>query len=153
MNEDAIIQLRPWLFFGPYDYTFSEDCLAQMTHIINCDSEESSTSPLAATVCKFRHMPSQDRDQYPILQTWLPEVVRFAEDARRSGGALYIHCYAGANRSAALAFGVAVCAGEPLDHLYTVAQGQTSRAILTNAGFRRQLAALTARQNSLDPTT
>lgn len=135
-TSDAIIQVAPGLYFGAYDYTFKPECLTKFTHVINCDTEESSTAPAARRTLKFRHMPSYDREMYPILETWLPAARDFLADAQCA----YIHCYAGSNRSAALAVALALeRTGRPLDMLLTEVRAQTSRSILDNGGFISQL--------------
>lgn len=138
-TSDAIIQVAPGLYFGAYDYTFKPECLTRFTHIINCDTEESSTSAAARRTLKFRHMPSYDREMYPILETWLS----FARDFLADAPCAYIHCYAGSNRSAALAVALALeRTGRPLDILLTEVRAQTSRSILDNEGFVTQLSDL-----------
>lgn len=135
-TADAILQVAPGLYFGAYDYTFKPECLTKFTHIINCDTEESSTSPAARRTLKFRHMPSRDHEMYPILETWLPAAREFLADAPCA----YIHCYAGSNRSAAIAVALALeRTGRPLDTLLAEMRSSTSRPILDNDGFVMQL--------------
>lgn len=135
-RPDAVIQVTPNIWFGPYDYTFSPECVHKFTHVINCDTEESSTSPAVRSSCKFRHYPSYDHWRYRILDTWLPQAREFVADAP----AVYIHCYVGSNRSAALALGLASHhTNESLDHVLARVRSETSRAILDNTGFVRQL--------------
>ncbi len=131
-TADAILEVALGLFFGPYDYTFKPECLTKFTHIINCDTEESSTSIQARRSLKFRHMPSLDKEDYPILEKWLPAAREFLADAVCA----YIHCYAGSNRSAALAIALA-CerTGKPLETLLAEVRASTTRSILDNTGF------------------
>lgn len=133
---DNPIEVIPGLWFGPYDYTYRPECLATMTHIVNCDSEESSTSTAARARLKFLHVPSQDKPSYKILDTHLERVRKFIEDAT----AAYIHCYMGSNRSAALAVALALeRTDESLHAILERVRGQTLRPILDNPGFVEQL--------------
>jgi hypothetical protein len=138
-TADAIIMVAPGLYFGAYDYTFKPECLTKFTHIINCDTEESSTAAAARRTLKFRHMPSLDYEDFPILERWLTTAREFLADATCA----YIHCYAGSNRSAALAIALALERTErPFDLLLAEVRAQTSRSILDNSGFVEQLSDL-----------
>ena len=136
MESDNIIEVCPGVYFGPYDYTYTNECVHTMTHIVNCCTEESSSSPAARILCKWRHYPAQDRHSYPILQSYLQETLDFLADAPQA----YIHCYAGRNRSATLAIAVAHTRTKiPIDELIASARAATARTILDNSGFIQQL--------------
>lgn len=135
--SDEIYEICPGIWFGPYDYTFTDDCIHRMTHIINLDTLESSTSARARTLCKFRHFPSYDQDDFPIIKMYLEDVKTFIEDASN----VYIHCYIGSNRSATIACALALERthenfGNMLDRLRTEIK---TRPILTTDGFIEQL--------------
>jgi protein-tyrosine phosphatase len=66
----------------------------------------------------------------------MPSLREFATDAP----CLFLHCYAGSNRSAALAIALAVeRTNRSLDDVISEARQSTTRAILDNTGFVRQL--------------
>lgn len=133
---DNIVEVCPGVYFGPYDYTYTEECVRKMTHIVNCCSEESSSSPAVRILCKWRHYPSQDHHKYPILENHLQETIDFLADAPQA----YIHCYAGRNRSATLAIAVAhYRTNIPVETLIATARAATNRTILDNNGFIQQL--------------
>lgn len=137
---DNPIEICTGIVFGPCTLTYDRDFISQFTHIINCDTEESSTSLLGRTKCKFRHFPSYDNEKYKILDRWLPATRSFVKEALDGDGKIFIHCYMGSNRSAALAFAIALEYGcGPFDTLLTNARSITKRSILDNKGFVAQL--------------
>lgn len=135
--SDEIYEICPGIWFGPYDYTFTEDCIQKMTHIINLDTLESSTSARARTLCKFRHFPSYDHDNFPILKMYLEDVKTFIEDASN----VYIHCYMGSNRSAIIACAIALeRTSDSFNNLLNRLRTEIkTRPILTTDGFVEQL--------------
>lgn len=136
MQSDNILEPCPNVFFGPYSYTYEPECITRMRAVINVDTEEQSTSPVASQL-RFRHWPTYDRTNYPILKNHLRDVLEFIDTV---DGPVYIHCYMGCNRSAALAIAVAILrTHEPADAIIARMQAQTSRPLLDNTGFVKQL--------------
>lgn len=135
--SDDIYEICPGIWFGPYDYTYTQDCLDRMTHIINFDTFESSTSIQARTKLKFRDFPSYDQDDFPILSMYLQDVKLFIQDAKN----VYIHCYMGSNRSATIACAILLeRTSERLDSIIEQLRSKIkTRPILTTDGFVEQL--------------
>ena len=97
-------------------------------------------------------MDAEDEAGYALLDRHLDDALGFYQAQARAGGLIFVHCFAGVNRSAALAIAFLILGGEPLvscvERCY-----RTRPWILTNAGFRSQLVRLaaTARHEPLTP--
>jgi len=139
----AATQVAPRVWFGSAGTTHTEP--TRFTHIINVESSPSSTSAKALQhvgLSRFLFLKSDDDDDFPILRIHLHTMCRWITAALREEPAaqIYIHCYAGINRSAALAIGY-VCdvfglaAEEVIPHV----RSQARRLVLMNRGFEDQL--------------
>ena len=95
----------------------------------------------------YAEADAEDFEDYPLLECHLQTAAEFVL-ASRPGGAL-IHCFAGVNRSAALAIAV-VMVREKLPLLRVVSDAFAARPfILSNESFRRQLVRLAAEHGLL----
>ena len=128
------------VFFGPAATTWKPEVIAQFTHIVNCDSASDSTSPEGQSK-HFLFLKSNDEETYPILDTHLTPLCKYIERALKDPDArVYIHCYMGMNRSAALAVAYACeLTGYPAAGFIHETRRQLRRLILTNKGFEAQL--------------
>lgn len=89
----------------------------------------------------FLFLKSYDEETFPILDTHFPTLLRYIQEALRDPqAAVYIHCYAGINRSATLAIAYAChLTGRPAADLIEEVRRGTGRLVVANEGFQRQL--------------
>ena len=133
-------EVAPRVWFGSARNTWLPDVMSKFTHIVNCDSSKDSTGPLGQAK-NFLFLESFDEPTFQILKRHYDPMKSFINDAlRNQTAAVYIHCFAGINRSGALAVAYAcdtlnLPAPEVVHH---VRRG-TNRLILTNDGFMTQL--------------
>ena len=138
MSSGEPFEVAPRVWFGSARNTWLPDVMSKFTHIINCDSNKNSTGPF---VGNFLFLESFDEPSFPILKRHYGTMRSFIDDALCDPKAsVYIHCFAGVNRSGALAVAYAcdilgLHATEVVGH---VRRG-TNRLILTNDGFMAQL--------------
>ncbi len=89
---------------------------------------------------KYLGFNAEDDDSYDMMQHF-DEAYRFIEDARISGGKVFIHCLMGINRSGVIT--VAYCMVHkkmgPISAAKFVKKAR--RLILSNSGFQRQIVA------------
>ena len=132
---------RVW--FGSAAPTHRPAQLAPFTHVVNCESSFTSSSR-DAQMRHFLFLKSYDEESFPILDTHFSTLLRYirAALADKSSNAVYIHCYAGINRSATLAIAYAChLTGQPAAPLIEEVRQATGRPVVENAGFYRQLVA------------
>ena len=139
----AATQVAPRIWFGSAGTTHTEP--TRFTHIINVESSPNSTSSKALLHVghsRFLFLHSDDYDDFPIIHlhlhtlcTWITAALR--EDPKAQ---IYIHCFAGINRSAALAIGY-VCEifGLAAEEVIPHVRSQARRLVLMNRGFEDQL--------------
>lgn len=133
-------EVAPRVWFGSARNTWLPYVMSKFTHIVNCDSSKDSTGPLGRQK-NFLFLESFDEPSFPILKRHYGTMRSFIDDALCDPKAsVYIHCFAGVNRSGALAVAYAcdilnLPAPEVVHH---VRRG-TNRLILTNDGFMAQL--------------
>jgi protein-tyrosine phosphatase len=90
----------------------------------------------------FLFLKSYDEESFPIVDTHFPTLLRYirAALADKPCNAVYIHCYAGINRSATLAIAYAChITKKPAALLINEVRQATGRPVVENAGFYRQL--------------
>lgn len=128
------------VFFGPAATTWKPAIMSSFTHVVNCDSDSDSTSPEGQSK-HFLFLKSHDEETYPILSTHFRPLCNYIETALKDPNArVYIHCYMGMNRSAALAVAYACeLTGYPAIGIIENTRRQLRRLILTNQGFEAQL--------------
>jgi hypothetical protein len=135
-------EIAPRVYFGPASNTWYPDVMSRFTHVVNCDSTTDSTGG-PGQMKHFLFLKSTD-DDFPILDQHYPTLLTFINEALSSDpkARVYIHCYAGINRSAALACAYACdILGEPAAALVDHVRRATRRLILTNDDFYRALCA------------
>ena len=100
----------------------------------------------------YLELDAEDFVGYPLFEMHLEAATAFVEQhaTSNSGGKVLIHCFAGVNRSAAIAVAIIMLSGRK--PLYEVVQACFERRpfILSNASFRQQLVQLAA-ENDLLP--
>jgi protein-tyrosine phosphatase len=90
----------------------------------------------------FLFLKSLDEETFPILDTHFATLLRYIQAALVDGNrnAVYIHCYAGINRSATLAIAYAChLTKKPAAPLIAEVRRATGRHVVENEGFYRQL--------------
>ncbi len=137
---DAAYEIVSRVYFGSAATTRNATIMSHMTHVINCDSGAESTGPLPQST-HFLFLQSFDEETYPILDTHFDPLCAYIDAALADPNAhVYIHCYMGMNRSAALAVAYACRAtGLPAAAVIATTRMGLRRLILTNQGFERQL--------------
>jgi protein-tyrosine phosphatase len=140
------VAVAPRLVFGPYTVGLDPAALATVTHIVNCDDEERTTPPVARELALgYAFLPSADSPSYDILGHHLAQFAAFVDAALASSptAVVWVHCYQGVNRSAALAIAYAASrGGERASSIIKRARSVAApRAVLTNAGFEEALLA------------
>ena len=135
---EIVPQSRVW--FGSADQTHLPEQLRHFTHVVNCESSFTSSSH-AAQMRHFLFLKSYDQENFPILATHFPTLLRYITYALTDPqAAVYIHCYAGINRSATLAIAYAChLTGRPAVDLIDEARTATGRLLVENPGFYQQL--------------
>ena len=138
---DDISKILDFLFLGGYlqarDIRLLKD--KGVIHVINCAAGDVETGKdFYDDSITYMEFEGKDLGDYNIMQHF-DEVYKFIEEARTSGGKVFIHCIAGMNRSGALT--VAYC----MEHLNMgpVEAAKLVKAIrpqiLLNDEFRKQL--------------
>jgi predicted protein tyrosine phosphatase len=133
-------EIAPRVWFGPAGATHRAEFMTTITHVINCDSSYGSTS-YGAQAKHFLFLKSYDEETYPILEEHFERLCIYVDRALQDPDArVYIHCYMGINRSAALAIAYA-CRhyNKPAREVIDSARKATNRLLLTNQGFEEQL--------------
>jgi hypothetical protein len=129
---------RVW--FGGAGPTHNPALLRPFTHVVNCESCFSSTSR-DGQMRHFLFLRSYDEEDFPILELYFSTLLRYIQEALHNPAtAVYIHCYAGINRSATLAIAYACSlTGRPAASLLEEVRKGTGRMVVENEGFQRQL--------------
>ena len=130
---------RVW--FGSAGPTHRPELLRPFTHVVNCESSFTSSSR-DAQMRHFLFLRSHDDESFPILVTHFPTLLRYIREALadRPSNAVYIHCYAGINRSATLAIAYAChLTKKPAAPLIEEVRKATGRHVVENEGFYSQL--------------
>lgn len=135
-------EIAPRVWFGPADATYADP--TRFTHIVNCEASIGATSNAALAHVgynNFLFLKSYDEDTFEILKEHDDRVYAFITEALKDPKSqVYIHCYAGINRSATLAIAYACRAlkRSVWDVLPATRKG-TRRLVVANKGFERQL--------------
>lgn len=131
---------RVW--FGGAGPTHDPALLRPFTHVVNCESCFTSSSR-EAQMRHFLFLKSYDEETFPLIDTHFPTLLRYIQEALQNPAtAVYIHCYAGINRSATLAIAYAChLTGRPASDLIAEVRRATGRMVVENEGFERQLTA------------
>jgi hypothetical protein len=140
MSADEPYEVAPRVWFGSARNTWNPDVIGRFTHVVNCDSSKDSTGP-RGQLKNFLFLESFDEPTFPILKRHYGSMRAFIDDALREPTAsVYIHCFAGINRSGALAVAYAcdILNLPAVKVVHHVRRG-TNRLILTNDGFMVQL--------------
>lgn len=90
----------------------------------------------------FLFLRSLDEETFPILDTHFPTLLRYIHEALadKPSNAVYIHCYAGINRSATLVIAYAChITKKPAAPLVSEVRRATGRHVVENEGFYHQL--------------
>jgi hypothetical protein len=83
---------------------------AGITHIVNCAVELPNYHE-----GQFVYLPLGLSDPDPELNTYLPSVFSFIDDARRAGGRVLVHCFAAISRSPSVVLAYLCHLGDPLE--------------------------------------
>jgi predicted protein tyrosine phosphatase len=139
------------VFFGCAGETHRPEKMAKFTHVVNCESTQTSSSQ-AAWAKNFLFLRSFDDDDFPILDTHFETLRDYIDTALCDpSAAVFIHCRMGINRSAALAIAYAAhISGRPAAELIQETRRRIRRLILLNENF---VAQLTARWPAAVPIT
>ena len=133
-------EIVPRVFFGPAGVTYKPEII-KFTHIINCDSTSRSTNIWAREGRHFLFLESSDDVDFPILAQHFDRLLAFLTDALSDPlSRVYIHCFMGLNRSAALAVAYAChVSGRSARQQIAIVRAESGRPILSNYGFVEQL--------------
>jgi atypical dual specificity phosphatase len=139
----SVYEIVPRVWFGAAEYTFSPEFILNITHIVNCDDSPHSTNIWARSGRQFLHLRCEDNHKFQILQTYSNQLFEYIESALESPDSrVFIHCYMGINRSAALAIAyTARCTNTPAAQIIRQIRDE-QRPILTNTMFEEQLNAI-----------
>ena len=131
---------RSRVWFGGAGPTHDPDLLRPFTHVVNCESCFTSSSRVAQ-MRHFLFLKSYDEETFPLIDTHFSTLLRYINHALQDpSAAVYIHCYAGINRSATLAIAYAChLTGRPAADLIAEVRRATGRMVVENEGFERQL--------------
>ena len=124
-----------------------------VTAVLNC-APSACEGPIASyeiAGIKYAEVDAEDFDDYPLLELHLPAARAFV-DAQGDAGVVLIHCFAGVNRSPALALAIQMARERKL-LLPAVTDAFKQRPfILSNSSFRRSLVNFAAEEGLLgDP--
>lgn len=155
-RDESPAQVAPDLFIGSAEHAADLPQLKQLgiTAVLNaapsvCDDP---TDLYEDNGMAYAECDAEDFDGYPVLECHLPDVTSFVEAQRSGGGRTLIHCFAGVNRSAALAIAL-LTLREKRPLLAVAAECFEKRPfILSNESFRKQLVALAAKHGLLHAT-
>lgn len=139
----TVYEIYPRVSFGSAGTTYKPEWMMRFTHIVNCDSSAASTNLWARSGRQFLFLESSDDLDFPILEVHLTRLTEFIMTALSDPHAhVYIHCFMGLNRSAALAVGF-VChtTCQSAQAVIDATRQGCGRPILTNYGFVSQLVA------------
>lgn len=137
-----ITHLFDYIFIGgfPNGATLEELRRLGVTRIINVVSGEHPTRSPAQKMFAITDFPAQDAPDYFILFHYYEKFREVVDTERRAGGRVFVHCYAGVNRS------VALCAAYLMEREFmtvfeAVAHFHRNQrfVILDNVGFQQQL--------------
>jgi predicted protein tyrosine phosphatase len=138
----APYEIVPRVWFGPASTTFSEP--RRFSHIVNCEATVDATSNAALLHVgprRFCFLKSYDQDDFKIIAEHESALFFFIIDALTDPAAnVYIHCFAGMNRSATLAIAYACrTSGQSAATLISRVRHATRRLVVSNQGFEIQL--------------
>uniref|UniRef100_A0A7S1J681 protein-tyrosine-phosphatase n=1 Tax=Eutreptiella gymnastica TaxID=73025 RepID=A0A7S1J681_9EUGL len=149
-QQDTPAKLLPFLYLGTHKHSKKTTMIEKMkaTHIINCAKSQCPSTHSMYPSKRYLLLDAEDSPSYPLLAIMWEEAYNFIEDARRSGGCLFIHCQAGVNRSATLATAYCMVHNrwpliKAIRHVF-----RQRPFILTNEFFQQQLI-LFAREHDL----
>lgn len=140
-----VTDVAPYLFVGrfpsPQALTYLES--RGITDIVNVCSGERRSSDVAPYGMGTLSIAASDEPDFLILYHHLDEFVDYVDRVRQRGGKVFAHCIAGVNRSVTLCVAYLMMkekmkAREVIELFYE--KGRFP--ILTNVGFRQQLAEL-----------
>jgi predicted protein tyrosine phosphatase len=139
-----ITQLSDYLFVGGIPSEETANYMYQqagITHVINLVAQEKPTRPYISNVFTTSDIHAVDNVDYYILMYHYEHFSQIVNHVRANGGKVFVHCFAGVNRS------VALCTAYLLDHhdhlepadVVRQLHGQERFYILDNVGFQQQL--------------
>ena len=136
-----ITQLNEHLFIGGFPTNETLDLLRDqnITHIINCCSGEKRSTD-SESLFHVAHINARDDPDYYILHHHFDSFLSLVDEVTRGHGKVFVHCYAGVNRSAALcvAYLMERCGMDPIESV-RLFRKQGRMVVLDNQQFRQQL--------------
>ncbi len=142
MNQPFEVIDRVW--FGSCDATNKSYYASFFTHIVNC-AEEEDCFWIREFMDGYICLNADDQSDYPIIKRHLDDVIAFVDKAlENSKAVVYIHCFAGQNRSATIAIAYASykTGDNPMEILARLQEHRPN--IVANPGFYDQLVAFGA---------
>lgn len=136
-------QLSEYMFVGgiPSDETAQAMRQVGITHVINLVAQQCPTRPYISSAFTTSDFSASDSVDYYILMYHYDAFSAIVDNVRAQGGKVFVHCYAGVNRS------VSLCVAYLLDHhrehelvdVIKAIHAQGRFYILDNVGFQQQL--------------
>ncbi len=143
----------PSILVGSARHAFGVDRLLAkgVTAVLNLAPKACAdmSSRYAESGIEYLALDAEDEEGFALVDRYLEAACSFLTAVDARGGVALVHCFAGVNRSAAIAIAYLMLSQQrPLEQV--VQQCFTSRPfILTNASFRAQLVALALRRGLL----
>ena len=143
ISKRMAYEICPRVWFGPAGATYNPEFMSRITHIVNCDNDRHSTNLWARNGRTFLFLESMDNDVFPILETHFARLKDFVDAALASPeNCVFLHCYLGINRSAALAVAYACYATQKTAKEVIANVRNAGKPILLNHAFEQQLLGL-----------
>ncbi|CUG92671.1 dual specificity protein phosphatase, putative [Bodo saltans] len=139
-----ITQLSDYLFVGGIPSQETAQFMSEragITHVINLIAQEIPTRPYISNAFTTSDIHAVDTVDYYIILYHYEQFAHIVNQVRAAGGKVFVHCFAGVNRS------VALCTAYLLDHhdhlepadIVQQMHNQQRFYVLDNVGFQQQL--------------
>ena len=152
-KDEAPARIAPDLLLGAAAHAADVAQLQALgvTAVLNL-APQSCDDPVgsyAAREIGYTALEADDFSDYPLLELHLEQARELYAEVAAAGGTLLVHCFAGVNRSAAIAVALLMLTRRtPLVPTLT-SVAALRPFVLTNRSFRRQLAELAVREGLL----